>query len=103
MAMNRAKYESLPPDLKKVIDDNSGIDTSAKFGTITQSSDAIGRKAVMDRGNPIYTIPKAEAEEFIKLAGPVKDEWVADMNKRGYDGQKLLATAKSLIAKYSKT
>ncbi|WP_322469615.1 TRAP transporter substrate-binding protein [Hydrogenophaga sp. SNF1] len=103
MAMNRAKYESLPPDLKKVIDANSGIDTSAQFGTITQSSDAIGRKAVMDRGNPIYTIPKAEAAEFIRLAGPLKDEWVADMNKRGYDGQKLLASAKSLIAKYAKT
>jgi len=28
MAMNRKKYESLPPDLKKVIDNNSGLATS---------------------------------------------------------------------------
>ncbi|MBL0945122.1 MAG: TRAP transporter substrate-binding protein [Hydrogenophaga sp.] len=103
MAMNRSKYESLPPDLKKVIDANSGIETSAQFGTITQSSDAIGRKAVADRGNTIHTISKADAQEFIRLAGPVKEEWVADMNKRGYDGEKLLQTAKSLIAKYSKS
>jgi hypothetical protein len=32
----------------------------------------------------------------------VQDEWVADMNKRNFDGKKLLATAKELIAKHAK-
>ncbi len=37
----------------------------------------------------------------MKVAAPIDDDWVADMNKRGYDGKKLLADARSLIAKYS--
>ncbi len=45
---------------------------------------------------------RAEAQEFTKVAGPIDDEWVADMNKRGFDGKKLLQTAKDLIAKHSK-
>lgn len=102
MAMNKAKYDSLPPDLKKVIDANSGIETSAQFGKITQDSDAIGRKAALDRGNTIYTVTSADAAEFIKLSSPIQDEWTADMTKRGHDGKQLLATAKSLIAKHGK-
>lgn len=102
LAMNRAKYDSLPPDLKKVMDANSGIETSALFGKITQDSDAIGLKAAKDHGNTIITIGAAETQEFIKLSSSVEQAWVADMNKRGYDGQKMLTSAKALIAKHSK-
>ena len=44
MAMNKAKYNSLPPDLKKVIDANSGLATSAWLGKVQQAGDAAGRK-----------------------------------------------------------
>jgi TRAP-type C4-dicarboxylate transport system substrate-binding protein len=102
MAMNKAKYESLPPDLKKVIDANSGLATSAWLGKTQQGNDPIGRKAASDRGNTIHTLSSAEAQEFIKVSQAIDDEWVADMNKRGFDGKKLLQTAKDLIAKHGK-
>jgi len=38
-AMNKAKYESLPPDLKKVIDANSGAETSAWIGKVFGEAD----------------------------------------------------------------
>jgi TRAP-type C4-dicarboxylate transport system substrate-binding protein len=103
MAMNKPKYESLPPDLKKVIDANSGLATSAMLGKIQQGNDPIGRKAAVDRGNTIHTLTGAEAQEFIKVSQAIDDEWVADMNKRGFDGKKLLQTARDLIAKHAKT
>jgi len=102
MAMNKAKYESLPPDLKKVIDNNSGMATSAWLGKTQQGNDPASRKIAADRGNTIYTITAADAAEFEKRSSLVDDEWVADMNKRGFDGKKLLDTAKSLIAKHGK-
>jgi TRAP-type transport system periplasmic protein len=100
MAMNKAKYESLPADLKKVIDANSGADTSAWLGKAQQAGDAPGRKAAVDRGNTIYQFTAAQRDEFIKLSAQIDDEWVADMDKRGFKGAQLLSTAKSLIAKY---
>jgi len=102
MAMNKAKYESLAPDLKKVIDANSGLATSAWLGKTQQGNDANGRKAAVERGNTIYQITAADRQEFIKLSAVVDDEWVADMNKRGLDGKKLLDTARGLIAKHGK-
>jgi hypothetical protein len=39
MAMNKAKYESLAPELKKVIDANSGMATSGWLGKTQQGND----------------------------------------------------------------
>ena len=102
MAMNKARYEGLAPDLKKVIDANSGLATSAWLGKTQQSNDPNGRKAAVDRGNSIYQFTPAQREEFVKLSSFVDDEWVADMDKRGFKGKALLDSAKALIAKHGK-
>ena len=101
MAMNKAKYNSLPADLKKIIDNNSGIETSGWLGKTQQAGDAAGRKSATDRNNTIFTVDAAEAQQFRRASRLVEVEWVEDMKKRGYDGQKLLETARSLIAKHS--
>lgn len=100
MAMNKAKYDSLAPDLKKVIDANSGLATSGWLGKTQQGNDPIGRKAAVDRGNQIYQFTAAEREEFVKRSAAIDDEWVADMDKRGFKGAQLLSSAKALIKKY---
>jgi TRAP-type C4-dicarboxylate transport system substrate-binding protein len=103
MAMNKAKYDSLPADLKRVIDANSGMATSAWLGKAQQAGDPAGRKSATDRNNTMYTFSQAETEQFVKLSAQIDDEWVADMNKRGFDGKKLLDGAKALIEKHTKT
>ena len=103
MAMNKARYGSLAPDLKKIIDNNSGLATSGWLGKGQQGNDPIGRKAAVDRKNTIYTIKAAEAQEFKRKARLVEVEWMADMDKRGFDGKKLMASARSLIEKHGKT
>ena len=103
MSMNRKKYESLAPDLRKVIDNNSGADTSAWLGRTQEGNDPLGRKSAVDRNNTIYTIPATDTQEFRRKAALVEVEWMEDMNKRGFDGRKLRDTARSLIEKYGKT
>ncbi|MEJ5988601.1 TRAP transporter substrate-binding protein [Ramlibacter sp. PS3R-8] len=102
MAMNRNKYNSLSPELKKVIDANSGMATSGWLGKTQQGNDGIGRKTAVDRNNTIHTISAADAQEFKRKARLVEVEWVEDMNKRGHDGKKLLETARALIDKHGK-
>lgn len=102
MAMNKAKYNSLAPDLKKVIDANSGLATSAWLGKVQQGNDGIGRKSAVDRKNTIHTISAADAQEFKRKARLVEVEWAQDMDKRGFDGKKLLETARGLIEKHGK-
>lgn len=100
MVMNQRKYASLSPEIKKVIDDNSGMETSAWFGKVQQDHDPIARKMAIDRGNKVHVFTEAQTEEFIQLTGAIASEWVQEMNKRGHDGEKLLAGAKAIIAKH---
>jgi TRAP-type C4-dicarboxylate transport system substrate-binding protein len=101
-AMNQAKYDSLPADLKKVIDANSGPELSQQIGKIWDDSQAAGRKAARDRGNTFTTIGAAELDNWVKVGAPLYDEWVADMDKRGLNGKALLAEARELLVKYKK-
>jgi TRAP-type C4-dicarboxylate transport system substrate-binding protein len=103
MAMNKAKYNSLPADLKKIIDNNSGMATSAWLGKTQQAGDAAGRKSASDRNNTIFTVGVAEAQNFRRKSRAIEVEWVEDMNKKGFDGKKLLEGAKALIEKHTKT
>ncbi|MEN9670918.1 MAG: hypothetical protein RL018_1195 [Pseudomonadota bacterium] len=103
MAMNKAKYNSLPADLKKVIDNNSGLATSAWLGKVQQAGDIAGRKSASERNNNIFTVNVAEAQNFRRKSRAIEVEWVEDMNKRGFDGKKLLEGAKALIEKHTKT
>jgi TRAP-type transport system periplasmic protein len=102
MPMNKAKYESLSPELKCVIDANSGITTSAWLGKTQQANDAAGRKAATDRNNTVYVLTTAEAQEFIKASEAVDDEWIIEMNRRGINGKQLLDVARNLIAKHGR-
>ncbi|MCW5634191.1 MAG: TRAP transporter substrate-binding protein [Rubrivivax sp.] len=102
LAMNKARYESLAPDLKKVVDANSGLATSAWLGKVQQANDVPGRKAAVDRGNTIYQFSAAQREEFRSRSAKIDDEWVADMDKRGFNGKALLEAARALIAKHGK-
>jgi TRAP-type C4-dicarboxylate transport system substrate-binding protein len=102
MAMNKAKYASLPPDLKAVIDKNSGMATSGWLGKVQQEGDVAGRKSAVDHGNTIHKISTSDAQEFKRKAALVEVEWMQDMDKRGFDGKKLLSTAKALIEKHGK-
>lgn len=102
MAMNKAKYNSLPPDLKKVIDANSGLETSGWLGKTQQAGDAAGRKAATDRGNKIFTVSPEEAQQFRRSSRAIEVEWIEDMNKRGFDGKNLMETARKLIEKHTR-
>jgi TRAP-type C4-dicarboxylate transport system substrate-binding protein len=101
LAMNKDRYESLPPDLQKVIDDNSGLEFSIFAGGTQEDSDGPARKLAVDRGNNIVTVSEADAAAWQEVAAPIYDEWVADMNGRGIDGQALIDEARMLIDKYT--
>src|SRR5512138_2830521 len=51
LVMNSAKYKGLSPELKKVIDNNSGLATSKLFGAKHDSFTAPARKIAVDRHN----------------------------------------------------
>ena len=102
LAMNQAKYDSLPADLRKVIDANSGAPLSRQMGAQWDASAPPARKLAVDRGNTFYVIPAAELDNWQKATAGLADDWVKDVTAKGNDGAALLKSARDLIAKYEK-
>jgi len=93
--MNKARYDSLPADLKKVIDANSGADLSASIGAAFLKADADGKK--LTKGNATNVIPKAELAQWKAVGQKVTDAWVSEMDGKGLNGKQLLEGARALI------
>lgn len=98
-AMNRAKYDSLPADLKKVIDKNSGQTLSGQIGKAFLFADGEGKKLCTK--NTTYVIPKTELDNWRRAAVPLVESWISEMNGKGYNGKQMLDDARALIAKHS--
>jgi len=98
-AMNQKTYAALPPELKAVIDRNSGAEYSAALGRLWDEQQAPARRLALERGNTLYVVPAAEVVRWQQAARPVTIEWVADVKRRGLDGDALLADARALLAR----
>ncbi len=100
LAMNKEKYDSLPDDLKAVIDAQSGEAFSIFAGGTQADADGPARQVAVDRGNNIVTVSEEQAKEWDALVNPIYETWVADMEGRGIDGQALIDEARALMAEY---
>jgi len=102
LAMNKKFYNSLPADLKKVIDKNSGMNIAKRVGESYDKVEGVFQAKAEKRGNKFNVVPDSEVAKMETAAEKIQQGWVADITKKGYDGKALLAEAKALIAKYSK-
>jgi TRAP-type C4-dicarboxylate transport system substrate-binding protein len=100
-AMNKAKYDALPADIKKVIDANSGMATSKWVGRVMDEGDAPGIEAAKAAGNKMITLDAAETARWKAAAAPIADAWVKEMTEKGLPAAAMLADAKAMIAKYA--
>jgi TRAP-type transport system periplasmic protein len=101
-AMNKAKYESLPPDLQAVIDRNSGRELSTQIGRAFDDASAPARRVALSQaGSEVYMVPYTEMVLWERASMRLYGEWVQDMIKRGLPGQDLVLDARALVELYS--
>jgi TRAP-type C4-dicarboxylate transport system substrate-binding protein len=97
--MRPAAYDSLPDDLKKVMDDLSGREMSYRFSDAWTDDVEAGIALYRDAGAKTYEFTDNEIAEIYKAAGVVNDQWISDMNGMGYDGRSILDTYNDLLEK----
>ncbi len=101
--MNKKKYESLPADLKKVIDANSGRNLAPLAIATWDRIELEGEKVMHSVAkNKFVSLSAAETARFKKQVAPVNDRFVALMKEHGMDGKLLITDAEALVAKYAK-
>ena len=98
--MNQKKYDSLPPDLRKVIDDLSG-NWGAEFnGKVWDQNELVGIEAIKKAGGTIYTLPPEERQRWAAKLKPMEEDWVKSMDAKGLPGRQLLGDLREAIKRY---
>ena len=101
--MNKNKYNSLPPDLRKVIDANSGRNLAPFAIKVWDMIDADGLKVMRTKSkNKFVALNAAETARFKTAVASVAERFKQEVNKMGGDGAKVIADAEALVAKYAK-
>ncbi len=97
-AMNKDRYDSLPDDLKKVIDDNSGMNAAEWVGKAWETDfEDKGRKVLDQAGVKRITLDEAEALKFAAASDKVVQRWIDEANSNGLNGQEIVDKARAAV------
>ena len=100
--LSQRSYDKLAPDLRKAIDDNSGLEYTKQIGKVWDGLTEGARKATREAGNNVFTLSDAEKKRWAQAVQPVYRLWVEEMNKRNLPGQKMLDDLLATTAKYGR-
>ena len=100
--MSQKSYDRLSPDLRKVIDANSGAELAQTIGRIYDEDAIPAIEATKKNGNDVFELSAAERERWKATAKPAYDIWVAEMNKLGRNGTQMFADLQAITAKYGR-
>ena len=100
--MNQKVYDKLAPDMKKVIDANSGIAYAKYIGEVWDTTTAPAIAATKNNKNDVFELPPAELARWKAAAAPVYDVWIGEMNKLGRNGKQMFADLQAITAKYGR-
>jgi TRAP-type C4-dicarboxylate transport system substrate-binding protein len=96
MVMNPAKYNSLPPNLRAIIDKETGVKAAMDFAAAYQAQEKFARELqTTKKGLQILTLPPAEVAKMKELSKPIVDKAIDDLEKQG-------KPAKEFFAAYTK-
>jgi TRAP-type C4-dicarboxylate transport system substrate-binding protein len=98
--MNKDKYNSLPADLKAVIDKNSGRALVELAGKSWDKATDEARAKVIAAKQEVVILSQSEIDKMKKASEGVEKAWIKEMSEKGIDGAKLLAGAREITSKY---
>ncbi|NWG26412.1 MAG: TRAP transporter substrate-binding protein [Pseudorhodoplanes sp.] len=101
LAMNKTRYDLLPPDVKKAIDENSGIAAVSIAGRMWDDRAALAQQLARQRGNTIAKLDDGDAARWRKASEPAIQNWIRQSKDRGFDGERLLADVKAAMTRHA--
>ena len=94
VTMNKQVYNSLPDDLKMVIDNNSGLKWAQIAGTEFDNADVKGRAQAVKAGHNIVTIDGGvENPEWKPYLDKAKEAYLSEVEAKGKPARKVYERA----------
>lgn len=83
VAMNKEKWDALPADVKKIVDEASE-EWVDRLGVRTLEADFEGMDYFKQRGGQMITLPEEEITKMQKAVEPVIENYMKDMQAKGF-------------------
>jgi TRAP-type C4-dicarboxylate transport system substrate-binding protein len=101
VVMNLQKWNSLPADVRKVMEEVSAqwIDV---HGEAWDQDDREGREYTLSLGNKIVPLSAEENTRWKKAVRPIIDNYIKEVSAKGLPAEKAVKDVEGLIQKYSK-
>lgn len=97
MTMNKDVYNSMPADLQKVLDDNSGTEWSQNAAKVFDDLDIKGRAQAVEKGHEIYTVEGGiENPAWKPVIDKAIEEYLSELEAKGLPARKVYARANEL-------
>jgi TRAP-type C4-dicarboxylate transport system substrate-binding protein len=91
LVMNGKKYDSLPADLRKLIDDTTGVEGARRVGAKYDQAEAAGREYVLANKAEIIVPTAEEAMAFRKPVIPLVEETIKAVEDKGWPARQFFA------------
>jgi TRAP-type C4-dicarboxylate transport system substrate-binding protein len=98
IVMNKGKYDSLPDDIKKIIDQTTGIVMSRDAGRAYDEMRLVEKEQCLEKGMQIIQLPPEDIEKLKALTMPLREEWIEEMDNKKLPGKAILESAIRYIA-----
>lgn len=99
VSMNKAKWDSLPDDVKAAFRQASDEAWLREVGEMWRASDDGGIAAATGAGNTHIMLSADETATFMEATAPVVDRWIEEVTAAGIDGAGLVEKARAAIAR----
>ncbi|MGF1561053.1 MAG: TRAP transporter substrate-binding protein [Geminicoccaceae bacterium] len=103
LAMNKARYEALPEDLRAIIDANSGGALAQEMGSVWDRVELKGIEVAEQAGNEIIRLNPDDMAAFDERGDDVVARWIEEVAARDIDGAVLVDAAREAIERHTPT
>ncbi|MBN2402483.1 MAG: TRAP transporter substrate-binding protein [Spirochaetes bacterium] len=93
VVMNKKKYNSLPKDIQKLIDNTTGLGMSVDAGKSYDDVEISFRNLAEKKGIKRFNFSGSDMEKLESFTLPLRRQWVKNMEKKGLPGQAILQEA----------
>jgi TRAP-type C4-dicarboxylate transport system substrate-binding protein len=99
--MNQKRYDTLPADVRKVVDDVSGAYLASRMQGWWDGWDKAGREAAGARNNTIVTLSDAERKRWAEALAGVYNKQIIELEGQGIkNAREIYLAMQSTAAKY---
>jgi TRAP-type C4-dicarboxylate transport system substrate-binding protein len=100
-AMNKDRYDSLAPELQRVIDANSGRALAKEMGAVWNRVERRGKELQRSSGGRVIELTPEQTAAFETLSRSVTQRWIDQAEARGIAAETLVERAKAAVERHS--